>query len=145
MSWPAPQPGLVIRYSYLWEREAREGREEGSKDRPCAVLLVLLRDGELPVVRVLPITHSPPADALGGLEIPLPTKRRLGLDSDRSWVILDEANDFVWPGPDLRPAISGDPASAILGMLPPGFMAVLRQRLILRRKQLRVRVVTRTE
>jgi hypothetical protein len=37
VTWPAPQPGLLIRYFYLWEREeARAGREEGVKDRPCA-------------------------------------------------------------------------------------------------------------
>ena len=45
MSWPEPFPGLVVRYSYLWEREASQGREEGVKDRPCAVVLVLL-DGK---------------------------------------------------------------------------------------------------
>jgi hypothetical protein len=108
VSWPTPQPGLVIRYSYLWEREAREGREEGAKDRPCAIVLVLLREGDSPIVRVLPVTHSAPADPADALEIPHPTKRRLGLDSDRSWVVLTEANDFIWPGPDLRPAVSGD-------------------------------------
>jgi hypothetical protein len=60
VNWPVPQAGLVIRYSYLWESEARQGREEGVKDRPCAVILVLLRESEEhPVVRVLPITHTP--------------------------------------------------------------------------------------
>jgi hypothetical protein len=46
VSWPVPRPGLVIRYSYLWESEARQGREEGVKDRPCAIVLVILREGE---------------------------------------------------------------------------------------------------
>ena len=41
MSWPVPRPGLVIRYSYLWESEAGAGREEGVKDRPCAIILVM--------------------------------------------------------------------------------------------------------
>ena len=41
MSWPTPQAGLVIRYSYLWQSEAAAGREEGVKDRPCAVILVV--------------------------------------------------------------------------------------------------------
>lgn len=39
MSWPDPQPGLVIRYADLWRREAFAGQDEGSKDRPCAVVL----------------------------------------------------------------------------------------------------------
>jgi hypothetical protein len=42
---PAPRPGLVIRYSYLWAREAEEGRDEGVKDRPCAIVLVMLDEG----------------------------------------------------------------------------------------------------
>jgi hypothetical protein len=143
VSWPVPRPGLVIRYSYLWESEARLGREEGAKDRPCAIILVLLREGAHPIVRVLPVTHAPvdPADAL---EIPQPTKQRLGLDSERSWVMLSEANDFIWPGPDLRPAVNGDPASVAYGMLPPGFMAVLRGRLAQRRRE-KLAVTRRTE
>jgi hypothetical protein len=30
----APEPGLVFRYSYLWRREHREGREEGVDGGP---------------------------------------------------------------------------------------------------------------
>ena len=144
MSWPVPRPGLVIRYSYLWESEARQGREEGIKDRPCAIILVLLREGEHPIVRVLPVTHALPADPADALEIPQPTKQRLGLDSERSWVVLSEANDFIWPGPDLRPAVNGDPSSVAYGMLPPGFMRVLRERLVQRRSA-RLAVTKRTE
>lgn len=145
MSWPAPRPGLVIRYSYLWEREARQGREEGVKDRPCAIVLVLLREGSHPVVRVLPVTHAPPERPDDALEIPQATKQRLGLDAERSWVVLNEANDFVWPGPDLRPAVNGDLSSVVYGMLPPGFMRVLHERLSQRRRDKRMSVTRRTE
>jgi hypothetical protein len=145
MTWPVPHPGLVIRYSYLCEREARAGREEGVKDRPCAIVLVLLREGEHPIVRVLPVTHAPPGDPADALEIPRVTKERLGLDADRSWVMLSEANDFIWPGPDLRPAVNGDPSSVVYGVLPPAFMRVLRQRLLQRWREKRVAVTRRTE
>lgn len=145
MSWPDPRPGLVIRYSYLWESEARQDREEGMKDRPCAIILVLLREGEHPVVRVLPVTHSTPADPADALEIPLSTKQRLGLDSERSWVVLSEANDFIWPGPDLRPAVNGDPSSVAYGMLPPKFVRVLHERLLQRLQAKRLAVTRRTE
>lgn len=145
MTWPEPRPGLVIRYSYLWEREAREGREEGVKDRPCAIILVLLREGEHPIVRVLPVTHAAPADPADGLEIPPPTKQRLGLDSERSWVMLTEANDFIWPGPDLRPVANGDPSTVAYGVLPPGFMKVVRERLQSRWRKKRLTVTKRTE
>jgi hypothetical protein len=43
VSWPEPQPGLVIRFSYLWKREADAGREEGVKDRPRAIVLAVER------------------------------------------------------------------------------------------------------
>lgn len=42
MPWPEPEPGLVIRYAYLWRREQETGREKGTKDRPCAVVLALM-------------------------------------------------------------------------------------------------------
>ena len=118
LSWPLPQPGLVIRYAYLWDREARSGREESAKDRPCAIILVVLREGVSPAVRVLPVTHTSPDDPADALEIPPLVKRRLGLDGERSWVMLTEANDFIWPGPDLRPAVSGALSTAAYGFLP---------------------------
>jgi hypothetical protein len=145
VSLPVPKPGLVIRYAYLWESEAREGHEEGSKDRPCAVVLVVLRDGKHPIVRVLPITHSPPGDAADALEIPATTKERFGLDSERSWVVLSEANDFIWPGPDLRPVPGSEPGTVEYGFLPPGFMRVLRERLGRRWKERRTSAVIRTQ
>lgn len=33
--------GLIIRYSYLWLEEHREGHEEGTKDRPCVMPYVM--------------------------------------------------------------------------------------------------------
>lgn len=118
MPLPRPAQGLVIRYSYLWRAEHLRGQEEGVKDRPCAVILVTTtRDGE-EIVTVLPISHSPPSPSTPAVEIPPRTKQRLGLDDDRSWVVLTEANRFVWPGPDLRPARHADAASVALGFLP---------------------------
>ena len=64
MPLPIPVPGLVIRYSYLWRSEHLERREEGQKDRPCAIVAAIRAD-ESGVTRVLvlPITHRPPDDA----------------------------------------------------------------------------------
>lgn len=70
------------------------------------------------IVVVLPVTHSPPADASHAVELPATTKRRLGLDDQRSWIILTESNRFVWPGPDLRPAGPDDAADVVYGTLP---------------------------
>ncbi len=68
-----------------------------------------------------------------------------GLDAERSWVVLTEANDFIWPGPDLRPAVNGDPSSVAYGMLPPGFMRVLRERLLKRWRDKLMIATKRTE
>jgi len=108
VSLPDPVPGLVIRYSYPWKAESGGGQEEGVKDRPCAVILVSADDGGDRVVTVLPISRTPPADPELAVELPAATKRRLGLDDGRSWVILTEASCFLWPGPDLRPALPGE-------------------------------------
>jgi hypothetical protein len=77
VTWPAPQPGLVIRFSYLWKREADAGREEGVKDRPCAVVIAIEDRTGRPRVIVLPITHSPPQLPDEGIELPQQTKTPL--------------------------------------------------------------------
>jgi hypothetical protein len=145
VSLPTPQPGLVIRYSYLWAREHDRGREEGVKDRPCAVLLATRTDeGDLRVI-VLPITHVPPRDPDGALEIPALTKRRLGLDDDQSWIVLTEGNAFAWPGPDLRPVPGGGPESVALGFLPARLFNALRDRFLALHERNKARFVRRTE
>jgi hypothetical protein len=124
--FPTPVPGLVIRYSYLWASEHARGQEEGVKDRPCAIVLTTGEHADKTMVTVLPVTHSQPADARLAIEIPHATKRRLGLYDARSWVVLTEANRFIWPGPDLVPSRSGDPSSVAYGMLPHAQFEVIR-------------------
>ncbi len=43
------------------------------------------------MVRVLPITHTPPANPADAIEIPAAVKNRLRLDHERSWIVLTEA------------------------------------------------------
>ncbi|WP_082358939.1 type II toxin-antitoxin system PemK/MazF family toxin [Bosea sp. AAP35] len=113
-----PEPGLVIRFAYLWRSEAAVGRDEAAKDRPCAVVVATTRqDGNL-TVYVAPITHTPPGNPLHAIEIPAGTKRRLGLDDARSWIVTTEVNGFTWPGPDLRPIGRGADRGFIYGPLP---------------------------
>ena len=121
MPLPAPQPGLVIRYAYLWRSEEEQGRQEGAKDRPCAVVLTTRRDGDRLIVVVAPITHTPPHDPKAAIEIPAAAKERLRLDDERCWIITSEVNVFTWPGPDLRPVNPGDRALGFAyGYLPRG-------------------------
>ena len=144
MSLPAPIPGLVIRYSYLWRNEHLQGREEGVKDRPAAIVLVTKKDDGEDVVTVLPITHTPPRDATLALEIPATVKRRLHLDSERSWIVFGEANRFVWPGPDLRPLPGQDASTIPYGVLPPALFETLKQRLLEAAQRRRTRVIPRS-
>jgi hypothetical protein len=96
---------MLIRYSYLWSGEAQLGKEEGVKDRPCAVVIVTKGEGHELHVRVLPVTHRPPTMPDEAVEIPAATKNRLRLDDAPSWIILTEMNDFLWPGPDVRRSV----------------------------------------
>lgn len=145
MTWPAPQPGLVIRYSYLWTREARAGREEGVKDRPCAIILAVGDVQDRMRVIVLPITHTAPDKPDEGIELPQPTKARLGLDSERSWIIISEGNDFIWPGPDLRPVAGQEPESVAYGFLPPRLFQVVRERFLARVRANQAGLTQRTQ
>jgi hypothetical protein len=126
---PSPQPGLVIRYSYLWADDDDRGREEGSKARPAAVVLVIEEPaGAAPGVYVLPITHTRPSKGVEALEIPPAVARKAGLDAARSWVILSEFNEFVWPGFDLALVPGRNPPTVAYGYLTPGFFSKLRDR-----------------
>jgi hypothetical protein len=145
VTWPAPQPGLVIRYSYLWHRESLTGQEEGIKDRPCAVVIALQDDENRTRVYALPITHTVPPAGENGIEIPAAVKARLGLDGERSWVVVDEANVFAWPGPDLRFLAGKGPESAVYGFLPPGFFRVVRDRFLAADRTKKARLVARSE
>jgi hypothetical protein len=143
---PTPVPGLVIRYSYLWHSEFRSGREEGIKDRPCAIIATVRTsaDGEMCVL-VLPVTHSKPAQGVAAVEIPVTLKRALRLDADRSWIVLAEWNEFVWPGPDLRPVPEADEQSVVYGTLTRGFFARLRDEFIATVQSGRAKRVRRSE
>jgi hypothetical protein len=100
---------MIVRYSFLWSREAIAGETDGRKDRPCVIITAIRRaaDGRLRV-RVLPITHRP-TDESRNTPIPPRVKRRLGLGGDAPLsaraarqsalrIVLDEANEFFWPG-----------------------------------------------
>jgi hypothetical protein len=120
MALPEPEPGLVISYAYLWHHKHQSGHDEARKDRPCVIVLAAERTSDgATVVTVAPITHRPPHDAAAAVEIPRAVKDRLGLDLERSWVVVNEGNKFVWPGFDLRKVPATDRFD--YGFLPPRF------------------------
>jgi hypothetical protein len=92
-------------------------------------------------VVVLPITHTPPTDPADAIEIPTLTKNRLGLDAERSWIVITEANEFVWPGP-----VPGrDDSTIAYGALPPRFFAYVRDKFLERDQREKSRRVERDE
>jgi hypothetical protein len=120
MAIPTPEAGLVICYAYLWHHEHQAGQEEGRKDRPGVIVLAVEREDDgATVVTVLPITHSAPGDPAAAVEVPRTIKRHLGLDDDRSWIVVAEGNEFLWPGYDLRKIQNTDRYD--YGFLPPRF------------------------
>jgi hypothetical protein len=142
---PAPRPGLVIGYGYLRAAEKRQGRLEGTKDRPCAIVLTTENAAGETVVTVAPITHTPPGDEIAAVEIPAATKHRLGLDAERSWVLVSEVNRFVWAGPDLRPVARGALDRFDYGMLPPALFTRIKNGLIEHARHRRTALVVRKE
>ena len=105
----------------------RKGREEGDKDRPAAIVMAVTRSGgEEAHVYVLPITHSAPLAGTAALEIPQEVCRSACLDAARSWVVLSEFNELVWPGFDLRVIPGRKPRTMAYGFLPSGFFAKMR-------------------
>lgn len=137
-----PRVGWVFRYSYLWHRQHLQGREEGDKDRPALVIAIVTTSAAGgPVVRVLPVTHTPPSNPEAAVEIPAATKRRLGLDDLPSWIVLTESNRFVWPGPDIRPI---DTESGYYGALPPALFKKVKEKFVATVKDQRHKAASRS-
>jgi hypothetical protein len=115
-----PEVGEVLAYWFLWKQEDERGEESGRKLRPCVVVVsAVVRSGEKTLIALSPITHSRPDAERAAIEIPASVKSHLRLDGDRSWIICDELNEFVWPGFDLGKTPDGREA---YGALPDGLM-----------------------
>jgi hypothetical protein len=143
---PRPTPGLVIRYSYLWRREANQGETSGRKLRPCAIILATVQHDDETIVYVAPLTHSPPAEPWSGIVVPTAVKRRLQLDEEPTWVVTTEFNAFRWPGVDIAALPpSADAKEFVYGELPERTVTQLLDAFRENVRQGRVRVVKRTE
>jgi hypothetical protein len=118
---PEPNPGLVIRYDYLWSDEAAAGRDQG-KDRPACLVAASNAVIHPRFVIILPITHSPPTAPAVGIEIPPRVRQSLGLDDSPCWVIASEHNIDEWPNAGLQP-VPGRRRSFAYGFVPPRLFA----------------------
>jgi hypothetical protein len=125
--FPEPIPGLVIRYGYLWKREADAGQIEGQKHRPCAIVVCVQEENGEKIVTVAPITRRRPVNRAHAIELTAPTRRRLGLGEQPNWIMATELNSFYWPGPDLRPTPKGQYA---YGELPAVVFTALANKIL---------------
>ncbi|MBI3676916.1 MAG: hypothetical protein HY243_09915 [Proteobacteria bacterium] len=125
MALPKPQPGLIIRYDYLWNDEAAKGRDP-AKERPTCLIAASDDTPNPRFVVILPITHRKPVRPALGIEIPPAVKQALGLDDARSWIIVSECNVDEWPTPGLS-AVAGRRGVFAYGALPPTLFERVRE------------------
>ena len=128
MALPDPKPGLIVRYDYLWSREAAAGRDQG-KDRPTCLVAASDSLTRPRYVVLLPVTHSTPDAGTIGIEIPAKVKQAIGLDDAPSWVIISEYNVDEWPNAGLSP-IPGRPGNFSYGFIPPGLFAQIKAKFL---------------
>lgn len=141
MAFPEPTPGLVVRYDYLWSREAAAGRDQG-KDRPTCLVAASDSLTRPRYVVLLPITHTPPDGDTVGIEIPTKVSQAIGLDDERSWVVVSEYNVDEWPNAGLSP-LPGGPSKFSYGFVPPGLFKMIKAKFLQLAKQGKSEVVRR--
>jgi hypothetical protein len=129
MRFQKPEPGCVISYSYLWRYEHHAGHEEGKKNRPCVIILATEMQDNNIIVTVAPITHKCPGEVASYIEIPPKVKSHLHLDDECSFIIINEVNQFTWPGYDLRP-IPGNKDRYDFGFIPPRLFEQIKTRIV---------------
>jgi hypothetical protein len=83
------KPGDLLRYYYLWARQADAGEESGRKARPVCVVVRTPTPPAAPFL--FPLTSQKPDRTRAHVAISEIECRRGGLDFP-SWLILDEYN-----------------------------------------------------
>lgn len=141
MALPPAEPGQVIRYDYLWLRQAPSGHTSG-KERPACIVATIDEVTDPRLVVILPITHAQPRGDTVGVEIPHAVTRHLKLDDARSWVVISEANVDHWPNAGLA-SIPGKRGAFTYGFLPPQFFEEIRGRFLALVSSRRTRLVRR--
>lgn len=106
------------------------------------VVAAIVRAGRTQLL-VAPITHSAPERGGDALEIPRHVKTRLGLDHERSWIVLTELNRFIWPGPDIRVAPGHE--SPFYDPIPDWLFFQLKENILGRVRAGRLKITKRTE
>ncbi|MCD2173823.1 hypothetical protein [Rhizobium sp. C4] len=111
---PMLERGQIVRFFYLWKRQADAGEEAGRKARPACIVV---RTPEKPgAVFLFPITSQQPAPERLSLPFAEIECRRAGL-AYPCWIILDEYNRV-----ELDKAFDFESTKPI-GSVSPAFLA----------------------
>ena len=127
MPIPDPEPGLVVRYDYLWARQSKRGGY--GKERPACLVASITPPNQPAFVVLLPITHARPGADVAAVEIPATVRHRLGLDDAPSWIVVSEYNVDSWPSAGLA-SLPGNPAVFSYGFIPPRLFAHVREKFL---------------
>ena len=86
------ETGHVIRFNYLWAREASRGEETGRKTRPACI--VVRTNSNPAALFLLALTSQPPSKGQAIISVPETECKRAHLRAP-SWIIVDEYNRVV--------------------------------------------------
>ena len=123
------QNGTLVHYQLLERHEAVQGKEEGTKRRPCAIVL-RSQNPASDRIFLIPITTRQPDKDVPALEVPQLEARRMGLHEPISrWVILNEVNVDQIPSLVMEPnAKIGDIGRSFFRQILEEFKAINQQR-----------------
>jgi hypothetical protein len=143
-----PPIGNLIAYEYLWLSQSAD-RDDGEKTYPSAIVFAKRTILGKTLAYVAAISHKPPTASERAMEVPRKHKRHLGLDEEPSWIYTDQVNEFIWPGPDPKPAerLSRLPrarGTCVIGPLPDDWFDMLKNELIRGLQLRRTHIVHRT-
>lgn len=122
--------GDVVEYPYLWKWQKELGREEGEKDRPVCLAMMIKDARGFTHLIILPISRTAPKRDDVAIEIPPLELKRAGLDTlSRGWITVSEYNYDIlersWDFPVNRPAL-GRFSGPFLKTIERAFLPTLR-------------------
>jgi hypothetical protein len=120
-----PVTGDIVRYRYIWAKEAKEGHESKGP-HPCLILDARDLGAQKYEVLVVPLTHEPQHDSKF-LKIADAWRQGAGLDDYEQYLVYNEANVFVWPTFDVVAVRSRDFSQVIRGKLPHDIVSRVRE------------------
>ena len=94
---------------------------------------------------VVPVTTRPPRPGDSSVEMPPRVRAHLGLGEERCWIVTDEYNLFIWPGPDIRPVRNSGMIDPRYGSIPARLFDEVRARIEQAAKAGKLKETKRTE